>query len=105
LRGKTVPIRGDKVPYGGARGADVIARFLRTKLAPVPGQVVDIATGENVVGEPVTPGSVSKSLLIPITYQDIVKVMEDQGIPRGTALFILSFFGEGLQTYEERGKK
>ena len=105
LKGKTAPLRGDKIPYGGSTGADVLFNFLRTKLAPVPGAVVNFLSGKDVAGNPVDVASTVKSLTIPITYQDILKVMEDQGLPRGVALEILSIFGEGIQTYEERRKK
>lgn len=102
--GKIVPIRGDKIPYGGQTAADVMAQFLRTKLSPAIGMGVDVATGKNVVGQPVTPGSTAVNLLTPLALSDILKTMEEQGVPRGTALSILSIFGMGLQTYDERKK-
>jgi len=101
--GKVVPIRGEKVPYGKGTAADVTARFLRTKLSPVPATALDIAAGENVVGEPVTPASVAEGLFAPMAIQDIYEAMKDQGVGRGAALGILAFFGMGLQTYETRG--
>lgn len=104
LRGKTQPIRGN-VPYGGATAVDVGTQFLRSKLAPVPGAIVDVFQGKNVVGEPTTAGSIASDLLIPITYQEILATLEDQGVPRATALTLLSFFGEGVQTYSGAPKR
>lgn len=104
LKGKIVPIRGAEVPFGSGNSADVMARFLRTKLAPVPGQIVNILSGKDVVGQPVTSESVAEGLLVPLAFQDIYNAMIEQGIPRGTAFAILSLFGFGLQTYEERKK-
>lgn len=100
LSGKTVPIRGDQVPFGGDDAADVTARFLRTKLSPVVGTTVNVLSGTDVTGEKVTPEKIGEDLLVPLALKDILKAMEDQGVPRGTALAILSIFGMGLQTYE-----
>ncbi len=102
LNGRVVPIRGEDVPHGGSTVPDVIARFLRSKLAPIPGTAINIAAGENVVGEPVTPGSVIQGLTVPLAWQDVYKAMQDQGLARGTILALLSIFGEGVQVYEDR---
>lgn len=103
LSGKVVPIRGN-VPYGADDSADVIARFLRSKLSPAIGAAVDIASGENVVGEKVTPFGTAGRMMVPLAFQDIYDVMRDEGVPEGTALGILSLFGMGLQHYEQKGK-
>ncbi len=79
-----------------------MARFLRSKLAPVPGSVVNVLAGKDVVGKPVTLTSEAKRSLTPLAMSDILKTMEEQGVPRGTALSILSMFGMGLQTYEDK---
>lgn len=96
--GGIVPLRGN-VPYGSDTSADVIGRFLRSKLSPTIGTPIDILSGENAVGEPVTPESAAKGLLVPLSFQDIQKAMQERGVPAGAALGILSIFGAGLQTY------
>jgi hypothetical protein len=58
-----------------------------------------------MIGEPVTPGGVAKDLLVPLSFQDIQKAMQERGVPAGAALGILSIFGAGLQTYEEKKAK
>jgi hypothetical protein len=100
-RGQTVPIRG-KVPYGAATTPDIIGRFLRTKLSPVIGTSLDVATGKNVVGEEVTPGSAVANVVTPLSFQDIKDVMEDNGIPKGIAIQLLSIFGMGVQSYGQK---
>lgn len=102
LSGKVVPIRGEKVPYGSGDASDVLKQFIRTKLSPVVGAGVDIVSGENVVGEPVTPGSVVQNLTVPLAFRDIYKAMIEQGIPEGTAMGLLSILGMGVQTYEPK---
>lgn len=104
LSGKVTPIRG-KVPFGGSNAADVLARFARTKLAPVPGTVVDVVSGKDVVGNPVTPASVAQRLFVPLSLGDIYETMREQGVPKGTAISVLSIFGESVQNYEPRAKR
>lgn len=100
-KGEIVPIRGENVPYRGATGYDVATRFLRSKLSPNVGLIADLASGQDVVGERVSIGNVA-SKAGPITYLDIVKAMQDQGVPKGSAMAIAAFFGMGLQTYEQK---
>lgn len=103
--GKIVPIRGDKVPYGTGNSADVIARFLRTKLSPAIGGAVDLLAGKNVVGQPVTAASTAKQMVIPLSFGDIAAAMKEQGVERGTALAILALFGMGVNNYAPKQPK
>lgn len=80
----------------------MIGSFLRTKLNPVAGAAVDLATGKDVTGKPVTPSGMAVRMTVPISFQDILETMEQQGVPKGTAMWILSLFGMGLQTYGDR---
>lgn len=102
--GQLVPIRGENVPYGGANSYDVMARFLRTKLAPLPGGVVNEIVGKDISGQPMTywnhiPVGTLKNLVVPISFEDAAKAFQYQGIPKATGLTILSLFGFGLQSY------
>jgi len=101
-KGNIVPIRGPKVPYGAPNAADVTARFLRSKLSPAIGTGLNLLTGKDVVGQPVTPESTASNLLVPLSLQDIYSTMREQGIERGTIFALLSIFGMGLQNYEQR---
>lgn len=83
---------------------DVIVDFGRSKLAPIPALAIDLATGKDIIGREITPESAVIKNLVPISWQDLLDTMEEQGIPRGTALQILAIFGEGVSTYEERNK-
>ena len=103
--GKIVPIRpkdGKKVPFGGTTTSDVIQRFLRYKLSPLFGTTWTLLAKEDPIGRPVTPGLIAKNSLVPITWNDVLEAMVEQGVERGTALSILAVFGMGLQTYEDR---
>ncbi len=84
--------------------ADVGFDFLRTKFSPLVGAVVNWRAGENVVGEKTGLASEAGRLFVPLSFQDIYTAMQDQGIPKGAALGVLSLFGMGLNTYGPRAK-
>jgi hypothetical protein len=86
--------------YGN--GGEVLARFLRSKLAPAIGSGVDVLSGKNVVGQKVTPQTVGTSLVTPLAVNEIYTALTKQGMPQGAALAILAFFGMGVQNYEEK---
>ena len=109
-KGKIVPIRdqgtkkSEKVPYGGQTVGDVVLRFMRSKLAPVPGAVADRLSGNTVGGQPVTTSGQTKDLLAPMVLSDVYGALEDQGWDRGSAISLLSILGMGAQTYEPKKK-
>ncbi len=104
LGGQVVPIRGPKVKHGGDTAWDVAGRFGRGKLAPVPGALANIVSGENAAGEPVTTRGVARDLAAPMSVRDVHEAMLDQGVPRGTAIGLLNILGMGSQTYESKKK-
>jgi hypothetical protein len=87
---------------GRKDAGDTIWDFGRTKLNPIVGASVDLTTGKDIVGRPTTVGGTLKKMSVPISFQDISETMQEQGVPKGTALWILSLFGAGLQTYGKR---
>jgi hypothetical protein len=105
LKGKILPIRGEKVKFGTGNSADVIARFLRTKLSPAFGGTVDILAGKNVVGEPATPQSTALKMMVPLSFGDIYRAMQEQGVEKGSALAMLALFGMGVQHYSPKSPK
>lgn len=100
--GKVVPIRGDNVPYGGSNSADVIGRFMRSKLSPVVGTSIDVLAGKDVVGQKVMPETMPERLLMPLAFNDIYTAMKEEGVPAGSAFGILAIFGMGLQNYDPK---
>jgi hypothetical protein len=127
--GQLKKLRGPTVRYGDTSTSTVIGNFLRGKLSPVIGGAVDVLAGKNIVGETVTPGTVigtvkpigetaggvfkdtalekvpvpvPGSMLTPISFQEIFDLMKENGVPAGTALFLLSLFGAGVNTYQTK---
>ncbi len=102
--GKIVPIRGER-PYTASDSAEVIGRFLRTKLSPMFGAGLDVLAGEDLMGEPATVAGEAQDLVTPMTLKDIYEAMKEQGVPKGTALGLLALFGMSLQTHKDRTKR
>jgi len=95
----------DAVGFGRDDAASVLGRFARTKLTPALGLGVDLLSGENVVGEPVTPKKpidLAVQLLSPLAVQGAYEAVQEHGWPRGMALGALEMLGEGVMIYGDR---
>lgn len=86
-----------KVGYGGRDIPDVVTNFLRSKLAPVPGAILNVATGKNMIGEEATPLNQAVNLVTPMSVGNLVDVMEAHGMARGTAINLLGILGMSVQ--------
>jgi hypothetical protein len=91
----------DKVPYGRGGAFEIGTRFMRTKFSPVFGAAVDLATGSNVAGKPVTPGGAALRLVIPMAGSDLYQAIKAQGVPVGIAIGLVGLFGAGVSTYSK----
>jgi hypothetical protein len=118
--GKVVPIRTKrldsgrvvKVPYGSDDAWDVIGKYVRGKMSPGLGTGIDILVGEDFKGDLVTPAkalertvkplSLADASVVDMTLGDIHAAMQEQGVPVGVSLGLLSIFGMSLQHYEPR---
>jgi hypothetical protein len=82
---------------------DVAATFLRSKFAPVPGMVWDLAQGKTFVGEELNSDNAADIIyqkLTPIFIQDLVDAINDKGA-EGAPVGSLSALGIGVQTYAD----
>ena len=85
---------------------ELLISFLRTKLAPVPGRLVDVAVGETFLGEPVEPTpkfalKTAYESLTPLFLQDVIDAWRFQGVDAQFPLSAgLAFTGIGVQTWE-----
>lgn len=100
--GAVKDVRGENVPYGSGDAADVVATFARSKLAPAPGTALNLLAGKDVVGNQFTYVDAITNLTIPMNFGDIYNAMQEQGVPAGAAMGLLSIFGAGLNTYAPR---
>jgi hypothetical protein len=98
-------VRSDKrvVP---ARLVETTGNFLRSKFSPILGAAFDardIYVGHKPApGHAETFGELGLRLSAPLYFQDVLKIMEDNGVPRGIALSLLSLFGAGVQVYDDK---
>jgi hypothetical protein len=97
--GEIVSIRGEDVPHGADDSRDVIHRFLDSKLAPLPGAVMDFMAGKNIVGGESTASDILTSRVTPMTWSDIWEAEKELNVPQGTVAAIEAFFGTGISTY------
>jgi hypothetical protein len=95
------------VKFGKTDALDVLTRFGRSKLAPFPGAVLNVATGKNFAGEKTNIANEAVGLVTPIGFGDIYEVLQENNVPKGVSMSMLGLFGMGLQHYnrEEQAKK
>lgn len=86
--------------YGGDTSWTIIQKFARSKLAPVPGAIVNILDTKNIIGEKTTYASVAKDLTIPIHIRDFFKFLENDGVAFGVTMTVAEGLGEGAQYYD-----
>jgi hypothetical protein len=94
---------GESFPY--KTRLDQLGSFFRGKLAPVPGTVVDMLAGKNVVGEEFDPAKKVSELFIPMIAQDINEAWKDQGVKALFTIGLPSAFGVGTTTYKPKPPK
>lgn len=95
----------DAPKYGEASGFDVMTNFARSKLAPVFGSAVNLSTGKDFKGDPVSLDSEVLNNTMPMSITGMAAAIEDAGVPVGVAWNIASILGSGLQTYDEHAKR
>ena len=96
--GKIVKLDG--TGYGGETGGDVLLRFFRGKLAPVPAFAVNAYTGKDVMGTPFDIKSGLIQMSYPLVIQSIVESAKKDGLAFGLlATGVPSLLGVGVQTY------
>lgn len=90
--------------YGEQNRLDLISRFARGKLAPVPASTVNFIAGEDIMGDPT---SIKKEILksiFPLISQDIAGAIKEKGVVKGTlSTFPFATLGIGVQNYPPTG--
>lgn len=88
--------------FFGQTRLSVLARFFRSKLAPVTGAAVDLLEGTNVVGEDVNLQQQIQSKLLPFYIQDLIEAADAEGILHPSLKLSPGLFGVGVQRFETR---
>lgn len=105
--GEVRPIRGEDLPYGGFDTSAVVFQFLRSKSSPLMRPLVDIATGQDFLGRPMTLKKLALQFAGPITYRDIYDLMvsEELSIPSKVAFSILGVHGAFVNVHTDEEVK
>lgn len=103
--GEIIELDGKK--FGSDDRLDVLGKFFRGKLAPIPGSTINLIKGENLIGEPVTLQSEAIRNITPLYIQDMYSIFEKDGAEGAVKTAIPSIFGIGVGNYnpQERKKK
>jgi hypothetical protein len=93
--------------YGAAGDA---ARFVRGRMAPLPGAIYDRFVAGETPGRENATGvegamTLMKNLFTPITPKEIYNGLQEHGLAKGTALGLMMMFGETINTYDQPKKK
>lgn len=91
--------------FMGENRLSPLATFARGKLAPIPSAAINIASGHDVIGQPVTIGGQLLSSVTPLIINDVYNAMKDQGVKGLFTVGIPSAFGVGVQTYQPKPPK
>ena len=89
---------------------EVIKRFIQSKTSPGLGILWDLLVGKTYLGEEVLPKDKAKLLeqfrnrLAPLTIQDFVEALEEEGLGMALGAGAAAAFGVGVQTYGDLGK-
>ncbi len=82
--------------------AELIGRFFRSKLAPMPGNVWSVVEGKDYAGQKFGAKELARSI-IPMVISDTREALQSSGIGLGIAAGIASMFGIGVSSYGTKG--
>jgi hypothetical protein len=112
LRNSWTPLTDKEREYRQAGEGGIALKLTRSKLGPSPGAIMDVLSrpadappdviGEDFKGDPVTVGDMAYKMTVPMSPDDIVDAMTNQGVPKSIALAIVAFFGSNVQTHKKR---
>jgi hypothetical protein len=102
--GHVVKLRGKEKMFGRSVLGEV-GRSFRGKTHPVVGLALDAIEGETMIGDEVTPWYIVKNLVTPLSIQNTVETMIEEGVPAGVAIGVADSLGFAANGYEMDGFK
>ena len=104
---KTVTGNGEERDLGDAKFGQqdfggLLWQFTRTKLAPVPGSIINVRSGRNVVGQKATLRSEAIGSVVPMIINDSYETLRANGMAQGVPLAVLAAHGVGLSTRDNK---
>lgn len=107
-KGKSTSIQGKERKLSNYDTGAVIFNFLKNKTRPdivaaVKVAIAAIDSGKTGKAVRVTPMEAAKSAVpVPLALQEVIAVMRERGMTEGAIIQVLSEFGVGVNTYEDR---
>lgn len=95
----------DEAKFGGTDAAGLVGRYLRTKLAPLPGGALNAASGRKVTGEKTTWAKEGLDQIDPMSRGEVLAAIDDLGPLPGGVVALLALFGMGSQVYDPSQKR
>ena len=83
---------------------DVIGRFARYKLAPVPSLIFELIDGQTVFGEDVKLSREVAENTIPLYFQDLIDAVNEEGVEAIFTIGLPAFFGVGVNIHKSRSE-
>ena len=102
--GEIKSIYGEDVQYGGQTAADFIINYGKYKLGTGPSAILEWASGQDAVGQPVTKTDIVVSRVTPLTWREIADAEKELGVEQGTLAALEAIFGATVSTYGPRTK-
>jgi hypothetical protein len=93
-------LTGRKVERGQDAGT-ILQRYVRSKLAPLPGTAADAAMGKTYTGQPFSPKRAAVDLVTPLMLTDLYDAYQVDGAT-GALKTLPGAIGIGVQTYASK---
>lgn len=101
--GREIDLNGSDDKNGfrraGMTRADVIARFMEAKAAPLVSLALALARGQDFTGAPISVPDQVIQRFTPMVIQDAADAFQDAGLQRAALVAPLALSGVGTQTY------
>jgi ribosomal protein S18 acetylase RimI-like enzyme len=94
--GEVISLRreeGKPKKFGAKSTTDLAFKFVQGKAAPIPGFILDLAAGEDVVGRPANFATALLNRTLPLTPRQMAQIASEEGIPGSVIPALLQFIG------------
>lgn len=94
--GEVISLRredGKPKKFGTKSTTDLAFKFAQGKAAPIPGFILDLASGEDVVGRPANFATALLNRTLPLTPRQMAQIASEEGIPGSVIPALLQFMG------------
>ena len=94
--GEVISLRredGEPRKFGTKSTTDLAFKFAQGKAAPIPGFILDLAAGEDMVGRPANFATALLNRTLPLTPRQMAQIASEEGIPGSVIPALLQFMG------------